>query len=379
MQNPHPSRDEADRLERLKASGVLAAMTASGLDLISFIGPDYVYRYVNHRYLTYWGKTEAEIVGQSVVELIGPALFESTVKPNLDKAMSGETLAFEAAVEFAGVGRRHVEVAYVPARDADGVQGVVVRAHDIDAIKQRKALLRETVALLERKTLEQERFIHIISHDLREPINTINNFSSLLAEDQALDLPAHARQYLRFVQEGGQRMAMLLNDLLHLVSLDRHAIDLRPVDLNDIAAQVQSDLRSQLERSGGNLLIDPLPQVTGDASLLRIVIQNLVSNALKFVGKETTPVVRLSADSDSAFSYIRVVDNGMGIPADKLDSIFDMFSRLHSRKEIEGTGLGLSICRRIAELHGGEVIATSVAGEGSCFTLALPLKNDDAR
>jgi PAS domain S-box-containing protein len=378
MKEAHLPQDEALRLERLHSPGVLAAVAVSGLDLISYIGPDYVYRFVNHRYLTYWNKKEEEIVGQKVVELLGQALFESMVKPLLDKALEGQSVEFEAVVDFAGVGRRHVEVAYIPARDSDGAMGVVVRAHDIDAIKQRKAQLRETVALLERKTLEQERFIHIISHDLREPINTINNFSSLLAEDENVVWPEHARRYLRFIQEGGQRMVSLLDDLLHLVRLDRHAIELRPVDLGEIATQVQCDLSSQFERSGGRLEIDQLPMVTGDATLLRIVVQNLVSNALKFTDKKTLPVVRLSANSDAVFGYIHCSDNGIGIPPDKLDSIFDMFTRLHSRKEIEGTGLGLSICRRIAELHGGSVSVTSAPGEGSCFTLALPLKISEA-
>jgi PAS domain S-box-containing protein len=355
-------------------SQMMAALAASGLDLIAYLDADCVYRYVNHRYLTYWGKAASEIIGRKVVDLVGTSIFESTVKPNFERAMAGEEVAFESQVNFTALGKRFVEVVYVPAQNEDGSRGVVVRTHDIDAIKQRKAQLREAVALLEHKTLEQERFIHIISHDLREPINTINNFSALLADDEALGLPDHARRYLGFVRDGGQRMALLLDDLLNFVRLEKHAIRLEPVNLAVIASQVQSDLNAYLVRSGGSIDVQALPEVIGDPSLLRIVLQNLVSNALKFGVKETPRLVRLSARTEGDFVLLSVADNGIGIPADKLTSIFEMFKRLHSLKEFEGTGLGLSICRRIAELHGGQVSVTSVLGQGSCFTLHLPIR-----
>jgi nitrogen-specific signal transduction histidine kinase len=360
--------------ERHLQNKILAALTASGLDLIAYISPDYVYRYVNHRYLTYWGLREEDIIGHPVAALVGEALFATMVKPNLDSALAGNELSLEALVEFTGVGKRHVEVAYIPARDEHGALGVVVRCHDIDAIKQRKAQLRQALALLEHKSLEQERFIHIISHDLREPINTINNFASLLADDQTVALPPHGQKYLRFVREGGQRMAALLDDLLHLVRLEQHAIQWQPVDLSKIVDEVCSDLSAQIQRAGGTVERQSLPTVVGDPSLLRIAMQNLISNALKFSRKATSPLVQLSGHCDNDAACISVTDNGIGMPPERLDSIFEMFKRLHSSREYEGTGLGLSICRRIAELHGGSVSVTSTLGEGSCFAITLPMR-----
>lgn len=115
-----------------------------------------------------------------------------------------------------------------------------------------------------------------------------------------------------------------------------------------------------------------MPTVSGDRSLLRVVLQNLVANGLKFSRKGVPPLVQVSAEKIDGVTHIAVQDNGIGIPTSQLDKVFDMFKRLHSLKEYDGTGLGLSIARRIAELHGGEVRVRSVPDEGSCFRLVLP-------
>jgi nitrogen-specific signal transduction histidine kinase len=359
---------EADHQSKL-----LAAITASGLDLISYIGPDCVYRYVNHRYLTYWGKNESDIVGHKVVDLTGQALFDTTIWPHLERAMAGHEVAFEAHIDFPGVGTRYVELAYIPARNEDGSTGVVVRVHDISALKRREEQLQETVNLLERKTLEQDRFIHIISHDLREPINTINNFASLLVQDDSLHWPDTAQRHLSFVAAGGQRMKALLDDLMKFLQLDRQEVERQRVDLAVVASQVRDDLAAALQRNNGRIEFGHLPMAYGDPSLLRIALQNLVANGLKFVRKGASPVVTITAYFEGDTLRIDVCDNGIGMESEQLGKIFEMFRRLHSSKTYPGSGLGLSICRRIAELHGGELSVTSKPGVGSCFTLALPI------
>jgi signal transduction histidine kinase len=367
------AENERQNQEFARHTEYLTAFSGSGLDLMSFVDADYVYRYVNRTYLDYWNRKHEDIVGESVLNLMGESLFKSMLKPYLDQALSGEQVHYEACLEFPGKGPRHVEVTYLPAIDDDGVTiGVIVRAHDIHNLKTREHQLQETVAMLEHKTLEQERFIHILSHDLREPINTINNFASLLAEDESLELPVMARRNLNFVQAGGQRMGQLLDDLLSFVRLEQHAVDRKVVDLTSIVGQVREDLSAALNHVGGRIVLGHLPVYRGDASLLRIALQNLVSNGLKFSRKGVPPVVTVSAQLNERGLQLNVQDNGIGMPEVQLDKIFDMFKRLHSRKEYEGTGLGLSICRRIAELHGGSVTVTSDQGQGSCFTLTLP-------
>lgn len=362
--------DDATRQHEL-----MVAASAAGLDLKSFVDADYVYRYVNRTYLDYWGQQASDIVGKRVSSLLGEERFQQIVKPRIDRAMAGETVSYDAVIEFAAKGLRHLEVHYLPARNDQGqIVGTVVRGHDVTALKQREEQLHATVTLLEHKGLEQQRFIHIISHDLKEPVNTINNFSGLLMQDFADGLPPVARRYLDFVHAGGRRMKVLLDDLTDLLVLDKHMLNPESTDLGALAQQAMQDLQAAIERSGGRVeLTEPLPAVTGDPTLLRIVLQNLIANGLKFVSPGAAPRVVLSGQRDHGWVRLSVQDNGIGIPPDKQAAIFDMFHRLHSRKEYEGTGLGLSICRRIMDLHGGSIEVRSQPGSGSCFTILLPL------
>lgn len=353
---------------------LMVAASAAGLDLKSFVDADYVYRYVNRTYLDYWGQQASEIVGKRVASLVGEERFQQIVKARIDRAMAGESVSYEAVIDFPVKGLRHLEVHYLPARNDQGkIVGTVVRGHDVTVLKQREEQLHATVALLERKGLEQQRFIHIISHDLKEPVNTINNFSGLLVQDFGEGLPPVARRYLDFVHAGGRRMNVLLDDLTDLLVLDKHMLSPKPTDLNALALQTVQDLQAAIERSGGQVdMAEDLPAVTGDPTLLRIVLQNLIANGLKFVAPGETPRVQISGQRDNGWVRLSVQDNGIGIPADKQAAIFDMFQRLHSRREYEGTGLGLSICRRIMELHGGHIDLRSQPGRGSSFTLHLP-------
>ena len=266
------------------------------------------------------------------------------------------------------------EVTYIPARDADGaILGVVVRVHNIQKLKEREDQLRHSVALLEKKSLDQERFVHMVSHDLREPINTIINFSSLLQEELTGSPQAYSEGYLRRIRDGGERLRSLFDDLLEFVRLEKNSDEFRSVCLDRVMSQVRDDLGLACSRVGGRVEWDDLPDVAGDESLLRIVLQNLVSNALKFSREGVPPVVQVSSTRSGNWREISVQDNGIGIPGDQLDNVFGLFKRLHSRKEYDGTGLGLSICRRIAELHSGRISVFSDPGQGSRFSLFLPV------
>jgi signal transduction histidine kinase len=354
---------------------VQSALTAAGLDLKSYVDTDYTYRYVNQCYLDYWAKSESDIVGRRIPELMGEATFIDLVKPHFDRALSGEEVHYEAEIDFPGKGRRAVQVSYLPAKNAQGaVSGVVVRVHDIQALRLREYRLQDTVEKLEHKTLELQRFIHIISHDLREPINTIHNFASLLAEDAPGAAPA-PKTYLRFVLDGSQRLKVLLDDLVELLVLDRHSVSFASVDLNQLASNVQDDLRSALDASGAILEVQPLHGVQGDSTLLRILLQNLVANGIKFCPKDRQPVVKIATEvSADGTTCLTVTDNGIGIPSDQTEKIFETFTRLNNKRDFAGSGLGLAICRRIAELHQGTVkVKSSQPGVGSCFELQLPV------
>lgn len=373
-QQEHHETMTRTALESARESEIQTALTAAGLDLLSFVDSDYVYRYVNRCYLEYWNKATEDIVGRRVSDLVGDTVFATVVKPYLDVALRGQEVSYEASISFPGRGTRSVEVTYLPVRNSAGkISGVVVRAHDIHALHLREDRLKATIEALEHKTLEQQRFIHIVSHDLKEPINTIGNFASLLSEDRNVQESTQTRRYLDFVLQGSQRIKMLLDDLVELLVLDRHVVNMTAVNMDDVVSFVHDDLQAALQQSGGLLNVGALPSVRGDATLLRILMQNLVSNALKFCPKDRTPIVTVEGRVQGEKAYLSVSDNGIGIPEDQADRIFDMFTRLNNKRDFVGSGLGLSICRRIADLHQGNIRVRSQLGEGSSFELELPL------
>jgi signal transduction histidine kinase len=243
---------------------------------------------------------------------------------------------------------------------------------DISDLKEVELSLRHTVRLLEDKKQDLQRFIYMLSHDLREPVNTILNFSDLLREEFAENGTEQARKFLDFVYKGGDRMRSLLEDLLKYVRVDSNDPDNTPVSLEEVFQEVKQDLAVMLERTEAVIHCEPLPTVQGDRHMLRVLVQNLVENAIKFVAPGVKPRVQVSAVSGKDGCELTVMDNGVGIREDQRELIFELFKRLHSRKQYEGTGLGLATCRRIVELHGGRVWVTQPPLQGSCFHVLLP-------
>ena len=253
------------------------------------------------------------------------------------------------------------------------VQDIQARKMNQLALQEGRRALDEAMRQLEDKAIALERFVHVLSHDLREPLNTMANFTGLLAGEDSILEGSAGRKYLNYVQTGASRMKSLLDDLSQYVRLDQTERPFVTFSLTQIANAVLSDLLSQIDRSGARITINRLPEITGEPNLIRLVLQNLISNAIKFVEPGTAPVISIRDDStaDSGFR-ISVCDNGIGIDAAALAALFVPFSRLNQRRRYAGTGLGLAICKRIVDRHGGAIEVVSTPGAGTCFTITLP-------
>jgi signal transduction histidine kinase len=242
------------------------------------------------------------------------------------------------------------------------------------------AELRRSHAELERHQHELsraneslEQFVRIAAHDLREPLNTVQQFSSLLYEDHGQTLPADGQAFLDLVRKGAARMRSLLDDMLHYTRLQQQEVgEPQPVVLDEVLAEVREALAAQLRNSGGTLKAEALPVVSGHRALLSLLFQNLVSNALKFVPPGRTPLVRVYARRTPRHQEIVVSDNGIGIDPEDAHKLFMPFARLNLRRHFEGTGLGQALCRQAAQAHGGDIMVHSRPGEGSDFVLRLP-------
>ncbi|MDY6946431.1 MAG: ATP-binding protein [Pseudomonadota bacterium] len=357
---------------RHEAEQLVAAHVAS-LSLNLFVDRTYVCRHVNCKYLDYWQRRREDVIDHRVAEIVGVEVFQNQVKPLLDRALAGESSSRFAASDCPGRGRRHMEVTYLPVRDAaGGIVGVLISCHDVTPLIERSGMLADTVTALEQNAQAQQRFIHVMAHDLREPVNTIVNFALLLLRDGSSFDPKERQDLLARVLRGGQRLQALINDLIELVRLEAKQMPYEEIDLNLLVNDVCSDLAHAIARSDASIDVRRLPTVSGERHLLGVLLQNLLSNAIKFSRKDVAPDIRISAKSSSTEYQICVDDNGIGIPPGQAEGIFEMFHRLHNRKDYDGTGLGLNICRRIVELHGGRIWVTARQGGGSSFYVALP-------
>jgi signal transduction histidine kinase len=241
-----------------------------------------------------------------------------------------------------------------------------------DALEEHAGQLSATNAELARSNDELERFASIASHDLREPLRKVQMFGERLIDVEASQMSSAGRGYVSRMTDAAARMETLIDGLLLYSRVSSQVRSPEQVDLTAIANEVVDDLQGVIAETGATVTVDPLPQVAGDPLQMRQLIQNLVSNALKFHREGVDPVVRVTGHADADAVQLIVIDNGIGLEERHTQRIFRVFERLHPRNAYPGTGMGLALCRRIAERHGGEITVQSTAGAGSTFTVTLP-------
>lgn len=214
---------------------------------------------------------------------------------------------------------------------------------------------------------ELETFAYSVSHDLRTPLRGIDGFGQALAEDYAGVLDENALEYIRRIRAGARRMGERIDDLLKLLRLSQGGLRESSVDLTALAWQVIGELRA--EEPERQVLVDVTPEmrVTGDRSLLRIVLANLLENAWKFTASTERPRIEVGRIEQEGGPVYYVRDNGAGFDMRYADSLFVPFRRLHSPEQYSGAGMGLATAYRIVARHGGTIWAEGKVGEGSTF------------
>ena len=216
-----------------------------------------------------------------------------------------------------------------------------------------------------------EQFAYMASHDLREPIRTISGFLELLDEEYLGEIDGSGREYVRHISAAADRMGQLVAGMLELTRSGQ-AFASRPVDLKAVVDEVLADLRSQVEETRAEVVVDVGHTVLGESFRLRQVFQNLVGNALKYCREGAGPRVSISSKRVAASVTICVEDNGLGINEQYFQRIFEPFQRLHARGEYSGSGIGLAIVERVVRGCGGRVWVESELGRGTRFFVQLP-------
>lgn len=266
----------------------------------------------------------------------------------------------------------------------NGITSYFGSIRDITIIKeQEKELLRRNDEL-EVLNQELEQFAYVASHDLQEPLRKIRMFSNLLEDEFENE---DASPYIKRIRDGAERMQQLIKDLLNFSRVSRNVGDNSSVNLNDTIETVLDDLSIKIEEEHATVKVDKFEYtIKANQTHMSQLFQNLISNAIKFTDKK--PVISIKnkkvsknnidipfESTDTNFIEIKVTDNGIGFSEEYKEQIFTIFQRLHGRNEYEGTGIGLAICSKICENHGGTIQAHSVKGEGSTFTIYLPINS----
>lgn len=249
---------------------------------------------------------------------------------------------------------------------------ILLAMHDVTDRTALQEALDQRMRELRRSNADLESFASAASHDLQEPLRKIQAFGERLRSRYAAALDEEGLSYLARMTGAALRMQRLINDLLVYSRLAVRPARMEPVDLRVLASDVVDTLEIRLNETGGSIHLGPLPHVQGDPTHLRLLLQNLLGNALKYHRPGVPPEVHIAGELREQRVRLVVEDNGIGIEPRHMDRIFEPFQRLHSREQYDGTGLGLAICRRVVERHHGSLTGESTPGTGSRFVVDLP-------
>jgi len=294
-------------------------------------------------------------------------------------------LDFQSWFELVNIVRRYLTPVLI--KQVDHLSAITIlngmdQFMDIVMANIGEAYLYEQKRTIEKQKQEQvllnkelENFVYIASHDLQEPLNTVTSFVSLLEEEYGDQLHGEAAEYLSFIKISSARMTELITGLLDYsrVAKDR---EFQKLPLETLVGEVLEDLKGRILKTNAQVqILGRLPELPVSSVAMKMLFQNLFSNAMKFHKKGVPPVVTISAVKEEGQWHFVVEDNGIGIDEKDNDKIFVIFRRLHDLTEYEGTGIGLAHCKKIVEVHGGKIWVESTLGQGSKFHFTLAEKH----
>lgn len=339
---------------------------------------------VNAQTLKMFGYSREEMIGSSVAILM-PLRYDMISPFRVFRAFD-TTRSTMVAPEFELFCTRKdgsefpVEINLSPMESEEGllitaaIRDVTEKREMERQIKEANKILTQTVeqrtAELERKNKEVEQFAFVASHDLQEPLRNISSFVDLLEKQYRGKLDDHADKYLHYIVQSSDRMKTLIKDLLDYSRLGRGR-EARQVNCNLIVEQVRADLSHQIRNSKAVIHAVDLPIIDAYPTELKLLFQNLISNSIKFRKPSVAPVIDIKALRENGGWTFAFRDNGIGIDAKFHDRIFSIFQRLHTRTEYEGSGIGLAHCKKIVEMHDGDIWVDSDVDGGCTFYFTI--------
>lgn len=241
----------------------------------------------------------------------------------------------------------------------------------LDLYVQREQILKLNAGLRQSNE-ELERFAYICSHDMQEPARMMNSYAGLLENDYARLLDQDGQKYLRFISSNAQHLQKMIHDILTFSRVGREKPETERIDCNQVVREVLEEFEPVIEQKQASMVCGSLPVLESYPTLLRVLFQNLIGNALKFQDGRKTPEIKIHAEQAGDAWRFSIRDNGIGIDPKFYNKVFAIFQRIHRREEYPGTGIGLSTCKKFIELYGGRIWFESAPGEGTAFFFTLP-------
>jgi PAS domain S-box-containing protein len=376
-----------DVSERKKAEAILRAseettrlIISSALDAIICIDTEGCITVWNPQAEKIFGWTETEIKGRRLSETIIPEQYRALHEAGLKRYLTtSEHNVINKLIEITALNRQGkefpIELTIIPMRQKD-TDFFCAFIRDITEKREAEVRQKEYAEDLKRKNIELEQFAYVASHDLQEPLRTVSGFVELLKRHYKDQSDENVTKYINYITDASDRMRRLVQDLLDYSRLGRERI-LEPIDCNQVVQQVLNDLTMAVQESGAVIHIDRLPVISGYATEMKQLFQNLISNSIKFRKPGQAAIISISATPAEEYWKFKITDNGIGIEDKYWERIFIIFQRLHTKNEYEGTGIGLAHCKKIAELHNGKIWVDSIPGEGSTFYFTIKKRNTD--
>ena len=253
-----------------------------------------------------------------------------------------------------------------------------LNAQQKELTRQKAELARQTQSLIEAEgkllasNKELEQFAYAASHDLKEPLRMIGSYTQLIKRKLSNQSDQSTVEYMGYVTDGVSRMEKLLNDLLEYSRLGRRSENDKEINLNDILLMVMGNLVATMSETDAAIYSNPLPVVKASSTEMIRLFQNLISNSIKFRRSGVNPVIEICHQTENGQHIFHLQDNGIGIPAEHREGVFNIFERLHSHQEYEGTGIGLATCKKIVTAMGGKIWVEPKETSGTAFIFTVP-------
>ena len=330
-----------------------------------------VYVRVNRAFLEKFGFTEAEIIGRTSAE-IGILDTDESLKVGAMLREKGR-LQNDYVKCLTSTGQVVHTMSSIEMMEINNETCLVSFFVDVTRIMEQQAIIERHALQLEALNKELEAFSYSVSHDLRAPLRAIDGYTRMLEEDYGQQFDAEGKRLLSTVQRNVARMGNLIDDLLAFARLGKKAVQKSALDMSALVREVVDEL-TRTTGCKAEVIVATLHPARGDYALIKQVVINLVSNALKYSARKSSPVVEVTSMVQNGMTTYVVKDNGEGFDMAHAGKLFGVFQRLHSAAEFEGTGVGLAIVQRIVSRHGGAVQAEAEVGKGAVFSFSLPME-----